>query len=154
MFGADCPALEEFFGNFKNGRRGQNSVPVGVERLLTTDLSRHCGAQERSVPSRNGCVADAFAGRQIIQAGAALDGADGDAAADDAPASFAAAPPPWATVVDEDADAAGPAGAVALVCADPETAGTARSDTAMPSRLAIRMIDDRAKLYLIVHTLW
>jgi X-Pro dipeptidyl-peptidase C-terminal non-catalytic domain len=88
-------------------------------------LRRHCGAQERSVPARNGTVTDESASGHMTQAGAALAGAGGDADT---------AVEPDAVLAVDGADAVGVAGVVALVCADPWTAGAATSDTAMPSR--------------------
>ena len=100
----------------------------------------HGGAQERSVPSRNGCVPVGPGGRHNIQAGATLDAAADGAVVDAAGDGDALTPA--AVALDKpgaDADADVPAAAEAVVAAVCATAGPASAignADAMHSRMA------------------
>ena len=106
--------------------------------------NRHGGAQERSVPSRNGSVTEAPGGRHNIQAGATLDAAADTAAGDpgredEAPVCIAAvAPDKLDTEFDVDADPDVPAtsGAVVAVCATAGAVSAIGNDNTIQNRVA------------------
>jgi hypothetical protein len=106
-------------------------------------VADHGGAQERSVPTRNGCVVEAPAGRQRIQAGATAVAAGdavavGDAAAEGVPPlgvrPVVARPPTRGSAAGDDRRPLPEA--VAAVCAAAGPATAATSDTATNNRMA------------------
>ncbi len=105
---------------------------------------RHGGAQERSVPSRNGSVTEAPDGRHNIQAGATLDAAAGAAAGDpggedEAPVCIAAVAPDKLDTefdVDVDPDVPATSGAVLAVCATAGAASAIGTDNTIQNRVA------------------